>query len=665
MERRSKHASSSAFGIARARRPTTLQTGRQGAETGRRGPETGHQGPGSLLIPACVGILALVGQLVTATAAPAPAPAPASAQTRREDAEPVRLLLAVEPALLDSTSPSPGLWAEIVALADERLRPVLGRELQLSRTLSRSPSTGCTGCPPLAIAAGDRPREAGLDALLVRLLQAVQVADGELPVGVVPAPVARAAAPGTRRPAYRGVAAYEEGAVLLQVPHGAMGRSRRQSLAALLAHEVAHVFGGVHVEGGLMHPRRPAGELDPLNAAIVAAHASRDLAAGAGSERRGTTPELRRLYERALDVASDPPEVVLHLARLDLEDDRPAAAAALLEDLTGRQPQDLHAWLLLGIAHRRGGRYDDALRAYERVLERRPDDHRVHFNRGIALRHRGDVEAAIEAYARALELSPGFVAAMSNLAELELERGRLEQARSLLARALELAPGYRPARLNLARAELRVGDLAAATRRAERLVDAESDWAPARALHGVVLSQAGRWPEAAAELERAVGLDPASAEVHAELGYVRLMQGDAAAAEAASHAAVERDPSLARAWVNLGIVLAGRGDLHGAARRYRRAADADPRYVPAHLNLGAALIELGDPDAAMAAYRTALTAQPPPSSAARARLALALLHLTRGEVEAARQQARSARQLGADLPPALAGLLEKEDPDGM
>lgn len=72
-------------------------------------------------------------------------------------------------------------------------------------------------------------------------------------------------------------------------------------------------------------------------------------------------------------------------------------------------PQLIHVYNRLGMAHSRGGRYDKALSMYSRALEIDEDDAGVHFNIGMTYRRKGENEKAVEYFSKAKKLDPGLM----------------------------------------------------------------------------------------------------------------------------------------------------------------------------------------------------------------------------------------------------------------
>ena len=143
----------------------------------------------------------------------------------------------------------------------------------------------------------------------------------------------------------------------------------------------------------------------------------------------------------------------------------------------------------------------------------------------------------------------------------------------------------------------------------------------------------GDVPKAIDHLEKAVRIEPGYMEAHNNLGvrYTTLKQFDKAAQHfrSASHLA----PWSAQVSANLGIALFMCGDLSGAELAARRSLELEPRSVPASYVLGVVMEKLGrDRDQALGYLRRAQGRYP------NARLAVARIHLSRGETAMAESE---------------------------
>lgn len=86
------------------------------------------------------------------------------------------------------------------------------------------------------------------------------------------------------------------------------------------------------------------------------------------------------------------------------------------------------------------GRYADARRVLDPLLERRPRGPRLRLAHGVLRMHEGRRDEAVEIFERLRRDHPDMPEAANNLAVLYAERGRLDDAREILIAALERRP---------------------------------------------------------------------------------------------------------------------------------------------------------------------------------------------------------------------------------
>ena len=418
----------------------------------------------------------------------------------------------------------------------------------------------------------------------------------------------------------RGLASFREGLLVV----AARGRWDR-----LFAHELAHLFGAVHLPGenGLLAERDPGRELDGLNTRLISLHAARSFAPHAAPLSIEDAGRVLPLYEEARERGSS--EAMLHIAEIALERGDPKGALAAADSLLERHRGDTEALNLRGIALRRLSRPDEAVAAYEEALRRRPRHAPLHYNLAIALDHTDERNRAAAAYQRAIELDPRHVLALSNLARLLSSRGDPARAIECADRALELAPDFAEARVNLAAA----------------------------------LLAAGRPEAAEAEARRAAAERPDLASAHEALGGALLGQGLADAAAEAFAAAARLEPGEPRFREQMALALtelARRqrrdGETDAALATLRRVLAAAPDYIEALADQADLAFVLRMRPEAAATYRRLLALRP---DDAVAHNNLAVVLFREGDVHAARRHALEAQRLGLAVHPDFLTALEQ------
>lgn len=187
-------------------------------------------------------------------------------------------------------------------------------------------------------------------------------------------------------------------------------------------------------------------------------------------------------------------------------------------------------------ALRRAGRVEEAITAYEALLQREPGLADSWYNLGWLQRQARRYEASLEAYARALALD------VRDPEEVRLNRAvilsdhlfRPGEALAELEAALELRPDYIAALLNLGNLHEDLGDREAAERAYRRAVEVAPDDALALSrLAGLLDGQSADSGEIIGKLRAALATDRGAPE-QADLGFAlgRLLDSEAQYASA-------------------------------------------------------------------------------------------------------------------------------------
>jgi tetratricopeptide (TPR) repeat protein len=174
-----------------------------------------------------------------------------------------------------------------------------------------------------------------------------------------------------------------------------------------------------------------------------------------------------------------------------LDENRPAEARELLEELHHDDPQNVEVSVRLGRLELKEGRIDEGRTLLEEALAGHPDHVGVHYELASACELSGDTACALDHIGRALELAPGQGPIHSRRAAILRRMGRYEEAIASFVLAEELQPEQQ-------QIKVAIGDCFA------RLAD---------------------WSQAAGSYERALALDDADPDLHARVGFVYLKLG--------------------------------------------------------------------------------------------------------------------------------------------
>ncbi|MFO0752416.1 MAG: tetratricopeptide repeat protein [Thermodesulfovibrionales bacterium] len=142
-------------------------------------------------------------------------------------------------------------------------------------------------------------------------------------------------------------------------------------------------------------------------------------------------------------------------------------------------PRDADAWYHLADLYDRNGQYEEAIKAYQKVVELRPGNGYAYFKIGTAYGNLSRPGEAVGALKKATRLLPGYAPAYNNLGVEYGKLGKTGEEIPVLKKAIQLRPKYASARYNLGVAYLKAGNIKAALEQYRALTDIDSGTAEA------------------------------------------------------------------------------------------------------------------------------------------------------------------------------------------
>ena len=237
---------------------------------------------------------------------------------------------------------------------------------------------------------------------------------------------------------------------------------------------------------------------------------------------------------------------------------------------------DRGAVLAAAVQNHRAGRLQEAITAYESLLQRTPNDADVLQLLGVALAQLGRPADGVAFLARSLELKPDRPSVWLNLAQALQTTGRAEEALQACDRAIAL----------------------------------DRTLAGAYRAKAAALGALGRNEEALAHAGQAVRLAMNDPSAHADLGAALVAVGREREALECFDRAIAMSPNLAPAHFNRALLLERLGDHTRALQSYDRAIALQPQHAALHSNRGNLLKNLGRLPEAVQSYALALAIEP-------------------------------------------------------
>ncbi|MEM1111530.1 MAG: sulfatase-like hydrolase/transferase [Pseudomonadota bacterium] len=235
-------------------------------------------------------------------------------------------------------------------------------------------------------------------------------------------------------------------------------------------------------------------------------------------ERTGRTPEAKDVYQASLQ--RNPDSHQLHGAMGQLlarEHDLSRAESHLRESLRLANNPRPEIYSSLGGVLAERGRFEDAIREYDRALQIQPGHAGTRNNAAIAYYRSGRPEEAHQLLTELVEDRPGHADAHNNLAVIAIDHQDWEAVVQHSKRAIDIAPGVVEAWNNLAVGEEELDNYAGAAKAYERALALAPDYWQARYNFGLLLLKTDDLQGAAAMFNEVLGRAPAHPGTHLAL----------------------------------------------------------------------------------------------------------------------------------------------------
>lgn len=259
----------------------------------------------------------------------------------------------------------------------------------------------------------------------------------------------------------------------------------------------------------------------------------------------GRLDEAEEELRKACRLKTDSTEAREELAKVLMRQNKTDEAIAAYNEILQLDPGSYLAWHNKANALLKKGLWKEAAAAYREAVRLKPDFHRGWYNMGLALDESGDRKAAAEAYMKTIELCPDFIEAYNNLGVTLSLDGMREDALEVYEEGIKRDPGNYSLFFNM----------------------------------GVCLMEEKRYMEAAAAFKNALDLDPGELEVYYYLGAVLTEMRHFNDAIDAYSSALKIRPADGELQYNLASVYAMLGRYDIALENLKAAIEADSSLI--------------------------------------------------------------------------------------
>ncbi|MFP4183778.1 MAG: XrtA/PEP-CTERM system TPR-repeat protein PrsT [Halorhodospira sp.] len=278
-----------------------------------------------------------------------------------------------------------------------------------------------------------------------------------------------------------------------------------------------------------------------------------------GQAERGVET-LRGLLEAGQDTATTREMLGLALTR---QGDR-EGGVEMLESAAAADDQARRADIALVAAHLQEQRFDEALKAAERLREKDPDNADGYSFHAVALLGQEDMAGARRVLREGMEQLPGHPGLAMNLSALALMSGDVEDAVEVLEAVQDERAGEPTTGFRLVAIHRELDDESAAQEGLEALVEHNPEDIGVLVRAAEVYLEMGRPERSTALVEQALAEDPESPQLHYRLARNHALQGERQAAIEALEDALDWEPQHAPARIALTRQLGLAGQIDKA-----------------------------------------------------------------------------------------------------
>jgi predicted TPR repeat methyltransferase len=264
------------------------------------------------------------------------------------------------------------------------------------------------------------------------------------------------------------------------------------------------------------------------------------------------------------------------------------------------QAQELH----------QAGKLDEALRAYQALLEEDPKQADVLHALAILLAQTGHSNQALTLVRQALELEPLHPAFLNTLGNLYLRTNTIDKAISTLKQAITAAPKAPAAYVNLGNAYRKTGNTEKAMHEYQKALVHNKKHIDAHYNLALCLIEKALWDLAIQELKAALLYSPKHPGAHGQIAQVYLQTGAADKAVIHFKKRLELQPGHADSYHDLGLAYLEKKSYQKALDALLEALELNPSLCDAHYHIATAYIQLGEYTDALKYYLRQLEKKP-------------------------------------------------------
>jgi tetratricopeptide (TPR) repeat protein len=263
-------------------------------------------------------------------------------------------------------------------------------------------------------------------------------------------------------------------------------------------------------------------------------------------------------------------ELLVKLRRGDLSLVAEEILGTAKTTVQGFSSDDAEEWFDRGNSLCEEGRYEDAIKSYDRAVSIKPDYYEAWGNRGITLDNLGRYEDAIKSYDRAISIKPDSYEAWYRRG-LDLDDlGRYEDAIKSHDRAIFIEPDSYEAWGNRGLPLNNLGRYEDAIKSYDHAIFIKYDYHRAWYNRGIALVNLGKYEDAIKSYDRVISIKPDTHQAWYGRGSALGISGRFEDAIKSYDHAISIKYDYHRAWCNRGLSLDNLGRYEDAIKNYQQ-----------------------------------------------------------------------------------------------
>lgn len=278
-------------------------------------------------------------------------------------------------------------------------------------------------------------------------------------------------------------------------------------------------------------------------------------------------------------------------------------AIEVLGQATSINPENVKAWLFLGIIYNESNQKTKSIEAYEKVLHINPELAEVWFNLGILYEKSNQNNKATEAYEQATCVNPEFAGAWLNLGIRYDVSNQNIKAINAYEQATRIDPELVGAWFNLGLIYNKLNQFTKAIDPYKHTIRINPQNSNAWFNLGLSYRNTNQHKNAIEAYKHATHIDPEFAKAWFNLGVCYVESTQYKEAVNAYKHATRIDPELAEAWNNLGVIYNKAKRFTEAIDIFKQAIRINPEDADAWFNIGISYKYSGQSDLSLKAYK--------------------------------------------------------------